>query len=74
MTDWTSDLPTETGDYWIFEDQWCDGEPMHVRVFLDLDNTLMCQAIGWMEPCRLDVMPWPSYWAKLEIPKPPVFA
>jgi hypothetical protein len=71
---WTRALPTEPGDYWIAEEHWCNGEPMYLRVFLDLDGVLMCQAVGWLDPCRLDAMPWPSYWKPVELPEPPVFA
>lgn len=74
MMEWTRDPPTEPGEYWICEEHWCDGEPLHVRIFRDLDEVLMCQAIGWLDPVKLTSMPWPSYWARLEPPSPPVFA
>lgn len=71
---WMCELPKQEGEYWIAEQDWCDGEPMHVRVFRDNDGVLMCQAIGWLDPVRLEAMPFPSYWLPVDPPPLPVFA
>lgn len=68
---WTRALPTEPGDYWIREDHWCDGEPMYVRVYRDIDKNLMCLAVGWLDPVRLNAMPWPSDWCPATPPRFP---